>query len=74
MKPTGIYAASLCWFCAKACGGKGCSWVDLTPSGHYPIEGWVAETREQRMSSKPEPQKVFIVKECPLYESEVEEE
>lgn len=34
-----VKPATLCWKCAKACGG--CSWSDRS---FTPVEGWVAET------------------------------
>lgn len=68
MKPTGIYAASLCWSCAKAAGGLGCPWVDKEPSGSQAVKNCETEVRTQRLSNRKIPQKVYIVKDCPLFE------
>lgn len=68
MKPSGIYTASLCWSCAKTAGGLGCSWIDKKPSGSYPVQNWKTEVQMRYLNNKKFPQKIYIVKDCPLFE------
>lgn len=53
---------TLCWQCAKACGG--CSWSSLA---HKPVDGWAAERRDIYIRNKPDPLESYIVESCPEY-------
>ena len=54
---------TLCWDCAKACGG--CSWSNHLE--HLPVPGWQAEDTKVRMNNDTyEPS--FIVLACPEFD------
>ncbi len=53
---------TLCWQCAKACGG--CSWSRLA---HKPVDGWTAERRDIYIQNKPDLLESYIVESCPEY-------
>lgn len=57
---------SLCWKCAKACGG--CSWSDRS---FTPVDGWVAEpTKVRGHQADGQVMDSYMVHECPLFESD----
>ena len=56
---------TLCWQCAKACGG--CSWSRLA---HKPVDGWTAERRDIYIQNKPDPLESYIVESCPEFVSD----
>lgn len=53
---------TLCWDCAKACGG--CSWSDHWL--HKPVEGWKADRNDIRTKAGYEIES-YIVMECPEF-------
>ena len=63
---------TLCWSCAKACGG--CSWSDGT---FTPVPGWTAtETRlKEQHGSRDADRSIqsFHVTECPLFEDDTDQ-
>ena len=62
MSTRGKASDTICWECAKACGG--CSWsVNFTP-----VEGWTAENTVNAAGVKS-----YIVQECPEYVKEKRE-
>lgn len=60
-----IKKETLCWKCAKACGG--CSW---SSKAHKPVDGWTAERRDVPVQNKPEPLESYIVESCPEFVSD----
>ena len=61
--------ATLCWKCAKACGG--CSWSDTT---FTPVEGWTA-IKTTLNGADADSRKVrnigsYLVIECPQYKDD----
>lgn len=63
-----VKKATLCWSCAKACGG--CSWSD---GSFTPVDGWKAKpTIVQVMNGVYGIRRVdsYIVEECPEYEED----
>lgn len=54
---------TLCWTCAKACGGYDCPWV----AKFKPVDGWTAE-KTLRSYANGEKVESFRVIACPLYE------
>ena len=58
---------SLCWDCAKACGG--CAWSDHWK--HQPIDGWTA-IRNDLKSKEGETIESYIVTGCPEFERDAE--
>ena len=63
---------TLCWSCAKACGG--CSWSD---GSFTPIPGWTAIKTKVRVSDRQDdPNRYadsFHVVECPLFEDDTDQ-
>ena len=63
---------SLCWKCAKACGG--CSWSD---GSFTPVEGWTAEKMKLRVAPKKDKWGRYVdsymVTDCPLFEDDTAE-
>ena len=57
-----MFKQTLCWDCAKACGG--CSWSDYEEQ--TPVPGWTAEEAQLRLNNNLFTT-TFIVKECPEY-------
>lgn len=57
-----VARATLCWDCAKACGG--CSWSDWQE--HTPVPGWVAEPTMLRMNNDTYTRS-YIVDSCPEF-------
>lgn len=53
---------TLCWQCAKACGG--CSWSSLA---HKPVTGWTAERRDLYIQNSSVPVESYVVHDCPEY-------
>ena len=56
---------TLCWKCAKACGG--CSW---SSKAHKPVEGWTAERRDLYVQNKTDFAESYVVEACPEYVSD----
>ena len=56
---------TLCWKCAKACGG--CSW---SSKAHKPVTGWTAERRDIPVQNSSVPVESYIVESCPEFVSD----
>lgn len=56
---------TLCWKCAKACGG--CSW---SSRAHKPVTGWTAERRDLYIQNSSVPVESYVVYDCPEYVSD----
>lgn len=54
--------STLCWQCAKACGG--CSW---SSRAHKPVTGWTAERRDLYIQNSSVPVESYVVHDCPEY-------
>ena len=61
-----VKKSTLCWSCAKACGG--CSWSD---GSFTPVEGWKAEPT--KLISLGKEMDSFLVLACPLYERDTDQ-
>lgn len=57
-----MFKQTLCWDCAKACGG--CSWSDHWK--HSPVPGWKTEETTLRLNND-QYTKTHIVLECPEF-------
>ena len=53
---------TLCWDCAKACGG--CSWTEYY--SQTPVDGWVADKRILRMDNYKFCY-TYVVRQCPEF-------
>lgn len=62
MREKCIKKETLCWQCAKACGG--CSWSSLA---HKPVTGWTAERRDIPVQNSSVPVESYVVHDCPEY-------
>jgi hypothetical protein len=54
---------TLCWACAKACGGHDCPWA----AELKPVRGWVAEETVRSYKDNLEIRSYRVIA-CPLYE------
>ncbi len=68
MREKCIKKETLCWQCAKACGG--CSWSN---KAHKPVEGWTAERRDLHIQNSSVPVESYVVYDCPEYASDERE-
>ena len=62
---------TLCWSCAKACGG--CSWSDGT---FTPVPGWTAEPtvlQGYKLKCGLAPMESYHVTACPLFEDDTDQ-
>jgi len=67
-----IKVTSICWNCARACGGAGCPWVDhVIPK---PVDGWKTIKKplkqpvtKKRIEQNREIKENLVVIECPLF-------
>lgn len=69
-KATTNKPATLCWKCARACGG--CSWSD---GSFTPVEGWKATPtvlRGDRGVFRHKMMRSYYVQECPLFENDLQ--
>ena len=62
MREKCIKKETLCWKCAKACGG--CSWSSLA---HKPVTGWTAERRDLYIQNSSVPVESYVVHDCLEY-------
>ena len=57
---------TLCWDCAKACGG--CEWSD----GLEPVEGWTALKSKKKICNGrvPDEKQGYFILTCPLFDQD----